>query len=117
MMLAAMAKSPAWAITEEESGKLSAAITNVTQFYDVPILDEKSRAWMALGMVGFEVYGSRVATAIIEAKQRPRAAAQAQGANVSPIRPQPQATHSPHPNPPAQPITVDAAMYEAGIHA
>jgi hypothetical protein len=114
MMGATLAKSPAWAITEEESAKLAAAITQVTQFYEVPMLDEKGRAWLALSMVGFEVYGSRVATAIMEAKARPRTA---QGANVTPMRPQAQAnTHSPHPNPPGQPITVAESIYE-GAHA
>lgn len=72
MMLAAMSKAPTWAITEEESAKLATAINNVTQHYDVPMLDEKGRAWLALSMVGVEVYGTRVAAAIIEAKKRPR---------------------------------------------
>lgn len=88
-MLAAISKSPAWAITVEESAKLSTAINNVTALYDVQILDDKARAWLALGMVGVEVYGSRVATAIIEAKAKAKAKP-APAANVAPITRTPQ---------------------------
>lgn len=91
-MLAAMAKSPSWAITLEESEKLAVAINGVTQLYDIPMLDERGRAWMMLTMVGAEVYGTRVATAVIEANKR----AKARG-SVTPIRPQPQPTASPGP--------------------
>jgi hypothetical protein len=69
MMLAAITKSPGWAITEDEGAKLSAAINNVTALYDVPMMDERGRALMALAMVGVEIYGTRVATAFIEANK------------------------------------------------
>lgn len=84
MMLAAMAKSPSWALTIEESEKLSKAINGVTALYDVPMMDERGRAWLALSMVGVEVYGSRIATAVIEANKQRKTAP----ANVTPMRPQ-----------------------------
>jgi hypothetical protein len=84
MMLAAMAKSPAWAITEEESAKLSAGINKVTALYDLPMMDERGRAWLGLAMVGVEVYGSRIATAVIEANKRAK-----QRPAPTPIKPAP----------------------------
>jgi acyl-CoA hydrolase len=80
MMLAAMAKSSAWAITEEEAAKLSAGINKVTALYELPMMDERGRAWLGLAMVGVEVYGSRVATVVIEANKRAK-----QRGQVTPI--------------------------------
>jgi hypothetical protein len=92
-MLAAISKAPAWAITVEESAKLSKAINDVTAQYDVAILDEKTRAWIGLAMVGVEVYGSRVATVVLEAKAKAKAKPAA-AANVAPIRQQPAAAQA-----------------------
>jgi hypothetical protein len=100
MMMAAIAKAPAWAITEDESAKLAKAIDDVAQHYEMPLLDEKGRAWLALSMVGCEVYGTRVASAIIERKQRQPKPAQA---SVTPIR-QTQAANS---TPAGVPTTVE----------
>lgn len=60
MMGAAMLKAPALLITEDEAQRLATAITHVTELYDGPIMDEKTRAWLNLGMVGVQVYGTRV---------------------------------------------------------
>jgi hypothetical protein len=79
MMLAAFLKQPTFQITEEESAKLAAAITRVSELYEVPMLDERSKAWLGLGMVGVEVYGTRLAAAVVEAKKRPHV--------VTPIKP------------------------------
>lgn len=68
-MLAAFLKVPGLAITEDESKKLAAAITRVTDLYDVPMLDEKTRAWINLTLVGVEVYGTRAATVLVERKR------------------------------------------------
>jgi hypothetical protein len=92
MMLAAITKQSTLIITEEESEKLAAAINRVAELYEAPFLTEEARAWMALSMVGIEVYGTRVAAAIVEAKSR-----RPQGV-VTPIR------HTPHNSPPQQPI-------------
>jgi hypothetical protein len=80
MMLAALMKQPDLILTEEESAKLATAINRVVELYDVPLLDERSRAWIGLSLVGVEVYGTRIAAAVIDAKQRPRAV-------VTPIKP------------------------------
>jgi hypothetical protein len=76
MMGAAITKSPAWAITPEEAASLSAAINSVTALYDVPIMNEKTKAWLGLGMVAAQVYGARIATAVMEAKKKPKPAPQ-----------------------------------------
>ena len=94
-MLAAMAKAPAWAITLEESAKLSDSINTVTALYDVGILDERSRAWLGLAMTAAEVYGTRIATEVIKANKRAR-----DRSGTTPIRPQEQ------PAQPAQPRSV-----------
>jgi hypothetical protein len=96
MMLAALTKQPNLILTEEESAKLAAAVNRVVELYDVPLLDDRSRAWIGLSLVGVEVYGTRFAAAIFEAasKRRPQ---------VVPIK---QATAPPqaNPQPSAQPI-------------
>jgi hypothetical protein len=70
-MGAVLLRSPAFIITEEESKLLADAITRVTDLYEVPLLDEKSRAWLNLGMAGVEVYGTRVAAVVMESKKKP----------------------------------------------
>ena len=57
-------------ITEDEAQRLATAITHVTKLYDVPIMDEKTRAWLNLGMVGVLVYGTRVTAVIVERKKK-----------------------------------------------
>jgi hypothetical protein len=69
-MGAAVVKAPEFALTEEESKQLAAAITRVTDLYDVPLLDEKSRAWLNLGIVGVQIYGTRGAAVILESKRK-----------------------------------------------
>lgn len=70
MMGAAVLKIPSLALTEEEAKRLATAITRVTELYEVPILDEKTRAWLNLSIVGFEVYGTRVVAAMAERKKK-----------------------------------------------
>jgi hypothetical protein len=72
MMLALYTKHPEIMLTDEESAILAAGINRVTELYELPILDEKSRAWMNLVMVGFQVYGTRIVTAVVEKKKTPR---------------------------------------------
>jgi len=90
MMLAALMKQPGLMITEEESAKLAAAVNRVVELYDVPLLDERSRAWIGLSLVGVEVYGTRIAAAVIDAKQRPHI--------VTPIKPAAAQAATPRPN-------------------
>lgn len=90
MMLAALMKQPGLMLTEEESAKLAAAVNRVVELYDVPLLDERSRAWIGLSLVGVEVYGTRIAAAVIDAKQRPHI--------VTPIKPAAAQAPTPRPN-------------------
>jgi hypothetical protein len=96
MMLAAFTHEPTFAITEEESKKLAAGITRVVELYDVPMLDERSKAWIGLGLVGVEVYGTRIAAAAMDRKRRPHI--------VTPIKQQP--APDVHASPPPPPITI-----------
>jgi hypothetical protein len=102
-MLAAMAKAPAWAITLEESAKLSDSINTVTALYDVAILDERSRAWLGLAMTGAEVYGTRIAAAIIEANKKARARASSAPARPASSPPGPVPVNFDYIQPPGTP--------------
>lgn len=62
LMGATLTKAPAFAITDDEAKELATAINRVTDLYEIPLLDEKSRAWLNLGIVGVKVYGTRVIT-------------------------------------------------------
>lgn len=62
-------KAELLALDEEESKRLANAAVQVTQLYDIPLLDEKSRAWLNLGMVAADVYGTRFMAATIMAKK------------------------------------------------
>ena len=105
MMLAALTKQPSLVLTEDESEKLGNAINRVVELYDVPLLDERSRAWIGLSLVSVEVYGTRIAAAVVEAKKRPHV--------VTPIK-QAQQPRQTHPDPAAPPIMpIDA--YNEGI--
>lgn len=64
-------RAPGLSITEDEAKLLAESINRVTELYDVPLLDEKSRAWLGLGMAGVEVYGTRIAAAMIDRKKKP----------------------------------------------
>jgi hypothetical protein len=69
-MGAVFLQSPDFVITEEEAKLLADAIRRVSDLYEIPLLDEKARAWLNLGMAGTEVYGTRIAAAIIDRKRR-----------------------------------------------
>jgi hypothetical protein len=59
MMGAAILKTPEMVMSQEESEELAKAAKRVTDLYDVPILDEKTLAWIGLAMVVGKVYGTR----------------------------------------------------------
>jgi hypothetical protein len=94
-MGASLLKMPSLVLTEEESKRLATAITRVTELYEVPILDEKTRAWLNLGIVGVEVYGTRIVAEMNERKKRQPAPPPMV---IQPIRPHREAP------PPAPPI-------------
>jgi hypothetical protein len=60
---------PSLILEDEETKNLAEAITRVSQLYDVPMLDEKTRAWLNLGMVGANVYGTRVIAEILRRRR------------------------------------------------
>jgi len=60
--VAAIFKSPGFAITPDESEKLGDAITRVTELYDISVLPEKTIAWINLAMVAGTIYGPRMMT-------------------------------------------------------
>ena len=91
-------------LTEDESKRLASAITRVSELYEVPFLDEKSRAWINLGLVGVEVYGTRITAAMVERKKKPPA--------PQIVRP---FEHSPRPSPPP-PQPIDAYNTEEVVN-
>ena len=95
LMGASLLKVPDLALTEEEAKHLAAAITRVTELYEVPLMDEKTRAWFNLGIVGFEVYGTRIVAHMAERKKKQPAPPPMV---ITPFRPQPQPAPPP-PNP------------------
>lgn len=58
--MASFFKSEVLALTEDEAQNLGAAITRVTDLYDIRILPEKYMAWVNLGIVGSGIYGPRL---------------------------------------------------------
>lgn len=106
MMAASLLKVPSFIITEEESKRLAIAITRVTELYELPILDEKTRAWLNLGIVGFEVYGTRIVAEMNERKKKQPAPPPMV---ITPIRP--------HREPPPPPPTVEAVYAEAAARS
>jgi len=73
MMCSSLLTIPSLSITENESEQLATAINRVIELFEIPMLDEKTRAWINLGMVGVRVYGTRVTAAIVERKKEPPA--------------------------------------------
>ena len=69
--MAAFLKSDVLILTEEESQRLGAAITRVTDLYDIRILPEKYMAWINLAIVGTSVYGPRAAVVMTQTKKKP----------------------------------------------
>jgi hypothetical protein len=96
LMVASLMKMPSLILTEEEAKRLAAAITRVSELYDVPILDEKTRAWLNLSMVGFEVYGTRIITEMTERRKKHPAPPPMV---ITPVRP--------HSDPPPPPQTIN----------
>lgn len=69
LMLAAITKQPSIILTEEEAVKVADAVNRVGELYDAPFLDEKARALLNLGMVGVEVYGTRIAASFFDSRR------------------------------------------------
>ena len=64
-------KNELFAISKDEAEKLSAAITRVTELYEIRILPEKQMAWLNLAIVGGSIYGPRImANSVIKARKK-----------------------------------------------
>lgn len=63
-------KIPELMLTEDESKMLANAVNKVTELYDIPILSEKSQAWMGLAIAAGTIYGPRLMTAKLNNKQK-----------------------------------------------
>jgi hypothetical protein len=68
-MGATFLNTPEMMLDAGESKMLADAITNVTEHYDIPLLDEKSQAWLGLGFCVATIYGPRVVTLMNKAKK------------------------------------------------
>jgi hypothetical protein len=68
---ATVLKSPDLELDEDEAAKLGRAVSRVSELYDIPLMDEKTRAWMALAGVAGSIYAPRVITAYRRKKRGP----------------------------------------------
>lgn len=91
--------SEVFAITPEESQALAKAVTNVSQYYDVPIVSEKALAWVNLATTLGAVYGPRFVAAKMRKTKKPNVVTFEQSTTRY--------------NPPHQPITVEDAYQES----
>ncbi len=70
LMGASFLKVPELTLTNEESEALCEAIMRVTELYDIPLVDEKTMAWVNLAMVAGGIYAPRfIAAKINKSKQ------------------------------------------------
>jgi len=71
LMGATFLKVPELALSEDESKALGEAVVKVTELYDVPMMDEKTLAWVNLAMVASGIYGPRIVAAKINHSKKP----------------------------------------------
>ena len=69
LMGATFLNQPVMMLEESEAKQLAAAVTAVSELYELPFLDEKSQAWIGLGFVAATIYGPRIVTLVNEAKK------------------------------------------------
>ena len=63
-------KYPEIELTADESEKLAASITRVSELYgDIPGIDEKTMAWIKLGGTAATIYGTRIVAANVRKKK------------------------------------------------
>lgn len=67
---AKITKVPELELSKEECIQLADAMMNVARFYDIPVLAEKTVAWVSLGMVAFSIYAPRVTARSINTKKK-----------------------------------------------
>lgn len=69
LFIANFVKNEILAITKEESDQLAAAITRVTELYEIPLLSEKHMAFLNLAMVSGGIYGTRFVALSMQKKK------------------------------------------------
>lgn len=57
-------------LTQDEAKQLAEAVNRVTELYDIPLMDEKTYAWVQLGMVASTIYGPRIATVVLKTPKK-----------------------------------------------
>jgi hypothetical protein len=57
-------------LTGEESKQLAEAVNRVTELYDIPLMDDKTYAWLQLGMVASTIYGPRIAVVVMKTPKK-----------------------------------------------
>lgn len=70
MMGAAFLGIPELKLEEQESKDLAMAVKQVTDLYDMPLMDEKTLAWINLTMTASAIYGTRAVVIVRNNKQR-----------------------------------------------
>lgn len=93
-------KIPELMINEEESKQLAEAINKVTELYDIPILSDKSMAWMGLAMAAGSIYGPRMVAAKLSRPGKPKLVPQNKPVAPSPIQVAPVPIRVDESNPP-----------------
>jgi hypothetical protein len=72
IILASFFHAPRIALTKDEADQFGAATARVMQLYDLEIMSEEARAWWALSVVVSTIYGTRISSALIDAKKSKR---------------------------------------------
>lgn len=84
-MLAAISRTPEFALSEDESKRMASAAADVAKHYNIAAT-EKQMAWLNLAMCGGSIYGPK----FFAAKSRMRDEANSRKKPVSPAAPESQ---------------------------
>jgi hypothetical protein len=72
-MAATFLKTPELALDEAEAKQLSDAVTRVSELYEIPLMDEKTMAWVNLAITAGTIYGPRaVAVVAVKMNRKPK---------------------------------------------
>jgi hypothetical protein len=69
MMGASFLKIPELMLEETEAKQLSDAVSRVSELYEIPLMDERTMAWVNLAIVAGGIYGPRVVAAKMNRKK------------------------------------------------
>lgn len=69
---ASFLKVPQLELSEDEAAKLGKAVSRVSELYDMPLMDEKTQAFVNLAMVGASIYGPRFMSYRLDAQTKAR---------------------------------------------